>query len=548
MDPLVIVDPASVTVAPGGQMTVTVSVRNQGQTNDTFRLDVLGDAAGWSQVSPAMVEVGPQGQAMAAIAFAPPSSAAGATTGGAVPFGVRVQSVTDPTSSAVAEGDLVVSEPGRASVKLTPDQSKGWRSGHHRLEVSNWGGGPARLSFEATHVSKAFDVRITPPTLDVPIGGTETAELVVQPRSTFVRGDRVRHRFQVVARGADMTQTVVDGGYEQRPLIGRLPLVIGLAAIVAVLGFFAFAWLSGLGGDDDAADRGDGTADTLAADLPQTPQEFAAEAVSSDLVHLTWVPVPDADSYVVVSLDPATAEQAEPTVVQTFEGIPTTQGGFDAVDLLPSSPYCFQVLAVRAATSSAPSAPQCVDTLALAATGGPTEVTVEAIDAGRARVRWVDGSQGQNEHLVRHNGPVVAIVPPGTSEAVLELEEGENCFRVQARSAGATSAASDQQCVAGPTATTVPEDLEVIVVVQNGVIPVTDPQAEQRANQRRDELRAAGHAAEVLNTADYPRLSRETGEFLWVYIGGFPTEADAMAYCQTAGLQCITEEPGGRGG
>ena len=66
MDPLVIVDPATVTVAPGGQTSVTVSVRNQGQADDSFRLDVLGDAAAWCQVSPAVVEVGPQGQALAA--------------------------------------------------------------------------------------------------------------------------------------------------------------------------------------------------------------------------------------------------------------------------------------------------------------------------------------------------------------------------------------------------------------------------------------------------------------------------------------------------
>lgn len=544
MDPVVIVDPATVTVAPGGRTSVTVSVRNQSPANDSFQLDVLGDAAGWSQINPPVVAIAPQGQALAAIDFAPPAGPP--TEGGQVPFGVRAQSVTDPSSSAVAEGDLVLSQPGSASVTLTPPMSKGWRSGQHRLEVANWSGAPALVTFETTHVSKAFDVSIAPPHLDVPIGGRDTARVVVKPRSTFLRGDRVRHRFQVIARGADMSQTVVDGGYEQRPLIGRLPLVLGLVVVMGVLVFAAVTWLTGLsGGDDDGEADGD-TVET--ASPPATPQEFAAEATTSDLVHLSWVPVPDADSYSVLSVDPATAEQPEPTAVQTFDGVPTTQGGFDATDLDPATRYCFQVAAVRAGTSSVRAAPQCVETLALAETGGPTDVTVEAVDSSRARVRWVDGSGGQSEHLVRQNGPVVAIVPPGTTEAVLDLDPGDNCFRVQSRSAGTTSAPTEAQCVAGPTPTTPPENLGVIAVVQSGVFPVTDPQAEQRANQRRDELRAAGHVAEVLNTADYPRLRREEGELLWVYIGGFANEAEALAYCQNAGLSCASAQPGGRGG
>ena len=194
-------------------------------------------------------------------------------------------------------------------------------------------------------------------------------------------------------------------------------------------------------------------------------------------------------------------------MVQTFEGIPTTQGGFDAVDLQPATQYCFHVLAVRAAASSAPSPAQCVETLAVAATGGPTEVTVEAIDAARARVRWVDGSQGQSEHLVRQNGPVVGHRR--------HRERRRSCSTSnRATTASGSRAGMPARRRRRPTSSALggrqrrrsPEDLAVIAVVQNGVFPVTDPQAEQRANQRRDELRAAGHAAEVLNTADYPRL------------------------------------------
>jgi hypothetical protein len=546
MDPVVIVDPATVTVAPGGQTTITVSVLNQSPIADSFRLDVLGDAASWTYASPAVLELAAQGQGSAAVTFSPPAGLPTAAAAGHVPFGVRAQSQTDVAASAVAEGEVVFGTQGTASLTLTPELSKGWRSGRHRLEVTNWGSVLARLSFMVTQVSKGFEVTVDPAQLDVPIGSRDTAKVVVKPRSTFVRGDRVRHRYQIVGRGADGTQTVVDGGYEQRPLLGTVPLVLGALVVVAVLAIVAVSWLAGLGGgNDDAAGNGS-SVDTSGP--PETPADFAAEAVSSDLVHLSWGLVPEADSYSAFSIDPATVEQAEPAVVEAFEGIPTTQGGYDAVDLQPATRYCFQVVAVRGGAASAPAPPQCVDTLAVAEAGGPSQVTVELLDPTRARVSWVDGSSGQAEHLVRQNGPVAAIVPAGTSQAAFDLDPGENCFRVQSRVAGATSPATEAQCVAGPTETTPPVDLGVIAVVQNGVFPVSDPQAEQRANQRRDELRAAGQPAEVLNTADYPRLQRETGEFLFVYIGGFGTEAEALAYCQSAGLVCQTAEPGGRGG
>jgi hypothetical protein len=550
MDPVVIVDPATVTVAPGGETTVTVSVRSQSPTDDRFRLDVLGDAAGWSHVEPEVLDVTPQGQAFATITFAPPAGASAAAAAGQMPFGIRVVSLVDPSASAVGEGDIVVSQPGNATITLEPEMSKGWRAGHHELAITNWGGADAHLSFEVTQVSKAFQVDIDPSQLDVPIGGHDSAKVVVKPRSTFVRGDRVHHRFQVIARDAGTTRTVLDGGYEQRPLIGRLAMAIGVLAIVGLVGFVAFGWLSGLGGGDDD-DAGSGNGDGSSVDTsgaPATPAEFAAEAVASDLVHLSWGLVPEADSYSAFSVDPATAEDPEPTVLQSFDGIPTTQGGYDAVDLEPATRYCFQVAAVRGDASSDRAPAQCADTLAVATTGGPTQVTVELANPEQARVSWVDGSGGQAEHLVRQNGPVAAIVSAGTTQVAIDLDPGENCFRVQSRIEGATSPATDPQCVTGPTETTPPADLGVIAVVSNGVIPLSDPQAEQRANQRRDELRAAGHAADVLNTADYPRLQRESGDFLHVYIGGFGTADEALAYCQNAGLTCVTEEPGGRGG
>ena len=106
MDPVVTVDTDSVNVEPGGQASLTVRVRNRSSIVEGFRLDVLGEAAGWARVLPDHLEVLPQGEAIATVLFSPPTGVT--TRAGQVPFGVRAVSQIDVGSSGVAEGDLQV--------------------------------------------------------------------------------------------------------------------------------------------------------------------------------------------------------------------------------------------------------------------------------------------------------------------------------------------------------------------------------------------------------------------------------------------------------
>jgi hypothetical protein len=397
-------------------------------------------------------------------------------------------------------------------------------SGKHRVDFTNWGSAATYISLEGSDQGNALDFRFSPAQLELPIGASGQIRVTVRPRQRLLRGSPVVHPFRLSGRGAP---SPVEGAFEQRPLLG-LPVVLGALVILVAIG--VGAWVLGR------------TATGGGASAPPVPEDFTAEPISHDLVRLEWTPVDGVDTYRVVRIDPEDAEASEPPALEVIDDIPGGQRGFDVGGLEAAQNYCFQIAAVRGDQESARSAAVCAESLQRSDTGTPTDITVERVGE-QARLTWVDATGGEAEHVVRRNGTAVALVPPGTVELLVDLGDGENCFEIQSRLAGATSDPSPEQCLAEVTPPSGPaEDLGVVAVVR--AIPIEDPQAEQRAVQFRDQLIADGHDADVLNTADYPALTSPTGNFFWVYIGGFETAEEATAYCQTRGLTCFPEAPG----
>jgi hypothetical protein len=548
MDPVVTVDSPSVAVAIGGVAKVSVRVRNLNTTVESFRLDVLGDAARWAQLVPTQLVVHPQQEGLADLYFSPPTTAAAPSA--PVPFGVRAVSTADPDTSAVAEGDLVIGagvgqagpSPGPATpapvpgaalagsaatavtARITPTESVGRWSATHRIEFPNWGGGPLHVSLDASDLQDALRLDVTPSDFEVPVGTTTTARVKVRPRKRFLLGRAERHPFRVLVRPA---QTSLEATFEQRGLLGGASLLVVLAGVLAA---GALVWWFGLREDDGGG----------AAGAPGVPEAFAAEAVSHDAIRLTWEAGEDVDGYTVFEIDPADEDQADAVAFQEFDDIAGDDETFEVTELSAGTRYCFQLAARRGDDESDRTGASCADTLELGSAGPPTNVAVDEVESQQAMVTWVDGSQGLAEHLVWRNGQLATTVPAGTAEARVTLVEGENCFQVQSRIEEATSELSAEACLtgSGPPG----EDLGVIAVARS--ILIEDVGAEQRANDFRDQLRAAGHEADVLNTIDYPALGLTGGNFFWVYIGGFADAEAASAYCQAAQLQCFTAEPG----
>lgn len=581
MDPVVTVDDAAVSVEPGGQVTVRVRVRNRSSIVEGFRLDVVGEAAEWAQAYPTEVEVRPLEEAQAVVVFSPPRGAG--SRAGQVPFGVRAVSQVDPGASAVGEGDLRVGSVSLSQATLTPVTSRGRFSARHRVEMSNWGNASVRLHLEVSDPDEALGFLVVPDVLDLPVGTTGRARLKVRARKPFFRGLPVRRSFRVVGRpvvggggpdgpppvgpggpggpggplpyGADPAVPAVDGAFEQRPILGRGVVALGLAGLLAA---GAVGYLGTRSGDDPGAE----------AVAPPVPEGFAATAIGHDTVRLTWEPGRRVDGYKLYTVDPGTADQPEPRASAVTD-LPGDQGQLDVGDLAPATRHCFQLAAVRNELVSARTPAGCVDTLRLAGPGAPAQpggVTVEAAEEGKVRVSWTDASGGLADHVVIRDGSIVEVVEAPRTETVVDLASGENCFQVQAQQGDATSAPSEP-CVVptgGPAAgggdappgggttlpgTTVPGagaggggggpggPLETGVIAVVHVVPLEDDTAtvtaEQRAIGRRDELRSQGYQAEVLDTTDYPQLANAAGNFWFVYVRGFSALAAADQFCAT---------------
>jgi hypothetical protein len=564
MDPVVMIDDADVAVDPGGQATVRVRVKNRSSIVEGFRLDVVGEASGWAKLYPAELEVQPQDEAETVVIFSPPAGVG--SRAGQVPYGVRAVSKVDPGSSAVAEGDLAVGSVALSQASITPATSKGRFSGKHRVEMSNWGNAPVRLALEVSDPDEACGFLLTPDTLDLPVGTSGSAKLKVRARRPMLRGAPTRRQFRVVGKpldpatglpaegptqqwGSDPTMPAVDGAFEQRAIIGirgLIPLVVLAVGAAATIGY-----LSTRKGGDEGSERS----------APPVPTSFAAKAIANDKVQLSWAPNPRVDNYLAYTLDPATAENPVPTAVKVSEPIPSDQGAVEIGDLPAGSKQCFQLAAVRNKVKSARTEPQCVTTLKVGGTGAPAAPEgVQAVksetEPHKAVVSWTDTSDGKASHIVRLNDTIVAEVEAPLESVTVDLVDGENCFQVQSKLGDATSPAASGDCITdegggttggtstsdtlggtGGTIGTGPNGTQPAVIALLQGVPLDDAEPEPRAIQFRDEFRAKGHPAEVLDTRQYPSLVSTYGAWYFVYLP-FPTEDAANAYCTEKSLAC----------
>src|SRR5205823_5512126 len=117
-----------------------------------------------------------------------------------------------------------------------------------------------------------------------------------------------------------------------------------------------------------------------------------------------------------------------------------------------------------------------------------TDLVAAAAPGGKASLRWTDASGGKASYVVQRNGSNIAVVQPPLTETNVDLVAGDNCFTVVAQVGDVKSDPSNQQCVSNQpqTTTTTPKDLGIVAVVQAYLLD--DPQAQQRAEQKRQEL------------------------------------------------------------
>jgi hypothetical protein len=343
-DPLLRLDATSVSVQPGGQAQVTVTVTSGSDIVEGYRLTVLGgQPSRWTEVVPPTVNVYPGEEASAVVVFSPPSGAAAPS--GVFPFGVKAVSTESPGASSVVEGAVELGHVPGLRAKIIPVTSTGRWRGRHVIRLDNGGNAPARLRLVATDPDANLGFYVSPDVVELPSGGSTSVRLSARTRRPFLRGSPVRHPFQVVGEPLDAPRTpapstpygdpsrpVVDAALQQRPILTRGVVTLAGLVLVAGLAGGAYAWTRPQGAPGSLAKLG----------TPPKPEGFQVVGSDATSVRLRWRPVDQIDAYGLQRVDPGDHQ----TIVGE-DPVNGSQNGIVVGGLPSAEDACFKLVAVR---------------------------------------------------------------------------------------------------------------------------------------------------------------------------------------------------------
>jgi hypothetical protein len=226
-------DPVSVTVEPGGAATASLLVHNSGPTVEAYQFEVVGEDAPWVSVQPPVLSLYPGTSEAVTVHFRPPRGPA--APAGDRTFGVRVVPTDRPHQTVVPEGVLTVLPFVELAGELTPQASTGAVRGRHRLALDNAGNAPVAVRLAAQPAGEKTVVDVEPEEFVLQPGTAAFGRVRVRARRRLWRGTPASHPFQVAATSETGQTLVLDGTYQQQPLVARwVPRVVAFAAMALV--------------------------------------------------------------------------------------------------------------------------------------------------------------------------------------------------------------------------------------------------------------------------------------------------------------------------
>jgi hypothetical protein len=362
-NPLIGLESGRASVQPGGQARLAFTITNTGTRVEGYNLTVVGPTAPWARIEPAQLSVYPQEPASAAVVFSPPPGTG--VLGGVHPFAVFARSTLDPTSTAVAEGDVEVAKVPGLQARIVPATSSGRWRGQHVVHVANRGNTVAQLQMVASDPDEAIGFYVSPSTVTLPPGGQATVRLSALGRHPFLRGPTQRLAFEVAGEPVgrppdaarppgpgfgDPSRPVVAGAFNQKPILtgGLIAVLVGVLAAVLALAFYL----------QTRPERPE--AELAARDAPQRPVVTVTD-VGPTSVRLRWDRVESADGYQVQQVDRPGGD-----AVKEYPPLGEVNV-FEPPDLPSAAQACFQVRALRGATRGPLSETVCARTAPAAA-------------------------------------------------------------------------------------------------------------------------------------------------------------------------------------
>lgn len=233
-------EPADVTVDPGGAVVVRAVAENTGTRVEQLGLRVDGPGGAFATVEPVTLSVYPEATEQAIVTFRPtrgPEHAAGPA-----PYRVEARSAIHPDVSAAETGVVTVGPYVEVTAELEPPVSRGRKPSRHAVLVANNGNAAADVQVELQDRDGVLTFTPAEAAVAVPAGASVPVPTAVGgPRKVFGRVQS--HQFTAVVtppRGQPVV--TLNGVRHQRPLlpwwlpVAALLLLVAAALVIPRLG------------------------------------------------------------------------------------------------------------------------------------------------------------------------------------------------------------------------------------------------------------------------------------------------------------------------
>jgi len=289
MGTLATLDATSISLTPGEEAVVPLTVRNTGTIVEAYRLEVLGVPAGWTTIEPATIDgLYPQTATTATLTFRPPRSAE--VPAGPLEFGIRVVPLEHPDDAVVPEGVVEVLPFLDTTAELVPRTTHGRRGARHQVAVDNRGNTAVSVLLACADGTDELTFRVQDPHLAVAPGTAQFSTVRVRPRRRFWRGPDKTLPFVVQVAAENTVPVTLDGTFVQTALLPRwfLKALLALLALLAVLVALWFTLLKpAVTSAAQAAVRDDLTQAQEAAQAAQSAAQEASGAAQEAQVAAT---------------------------------------------------------------------------------------------------------------------------------------------------------------------------------------------------------------------------------------------------------------------
>jgi len=229
-----------VSLAPGGSLTLPLTVHNLGDETESYTIVPAGLTASWTTITPGNLTLFGGSQDVIEVTVTPP--ALPSTTAGPTSIAIRIIPLGDFDDAVVAEATLVV-EPfdDCRIVSLQPIQRTRHRATYEFM-IENHGNTVASCRLHLIDPSQRIDGDFDPPAVGVGPGAATLVRLKARAQRGFRRATRTLD-FEVEAGRQGLAPVVAPMSLVQSPTIPGA-LIVRAAAVIALVAATVIGWFA----------------------------------------------------------------------------------------------------------------------------------------------------------------------------------------------------------------------------------------------------------------------------------------------------------------